>query len=155
MIGPMGDELPKLFLNLGKALESEPTVPQLRDIRQMFDSYVLSESVRRGLDRLNDPLSVAHMLDTIMHCKRTAEELRSRRLNARETTRLVGIAGGIGLAAGAVLAALALTTPAVAFIPFLAGTIICTRSIKQASESSEEITVLDQIIERLGELAGT
>lgn len=154
MILAMTDELPVLFSELRMALESGPTVAQLRDIRQMLDSYVLSESVRRALDRVNDPSSVARVLDEVRHCRRSTEELRSKRQDTRETTRLVGIAGGMGLAAGAVVGALALTMPAVAFIPFLAGAIICTRSMQQASQSSEEITVLDQIAERLRELAG-
>lgn len=154
MIGPMSDDLPLLFDEFEDAISVGPWVAQLRAIRDRLDTHELSEAVRHSVDRINDPARVGIVKNSILRCRRTTEELRSRRKELQETTRTVGIAGGIGVTGGAVVAAVALAAPVLAIIPFVAGALLSARSIQHSKMLSEEITVLDQIASRLEIFSG-
>ena len=148
----MGDDVIAIFEALVKALQSDPSVKDLREIREQLDSHVLSANIRDALRRLNDQDRIGALRDAATRCRRTAEDLSAKRRDTRDIFRIVAIGGGAGLGAGAIAGAMALAAPAVALIPFIGAGFIVWRGITSSRAFSEEITLLANIADRIHEL---
>lgn len=149
----MSTDLIALIDSFVEAMSGKAKTAELANIRDKLDSYVLGENIRSQLRRLNNPDEVGKIVDALRRLQRAAEALKYKRVNQRETLRLLGIGGGSGLAVASLIAMFSVATPAGLIIPLVLGGAIAGRSVVFGNESSDEIVLLEGIAERCKALA--
>lgn len=148
----MGDDVIAIFEATVKALQGDPSVKDLREIREQLDSHILWANMKDLLRRLNDQDRIAELRDAAARCRRAAQDLSAKQLDRRDVVRIVAIGGGVALGAGAIAGVMALAAPGVALIPLIGAGFIVWRGITSSRAVSEEITLLDNIADRIQEL---
>jgi hypothetical protein len=148
----MDEHLIQLFDCYREALQSEPTIQQLHEIRDQLDSWLLGENLARQLAVINDPDRIARLRDSATRLMRAAEDLSSKRQDSRDFVRTGGLTLGVGMMGGALAGVAALTFPALAILPFAGGVYIAWRAKSQSAKNSGEINLLNQIAGRLAGL---
>lgn len=136
-----------------EAMDSSASISDLRSIRDKMDSWLFRENVSEFLQRINDPLEIARLLDLLRRLQRDAEDLASQRSNVRELFRIGGVGGGISLVSGGILAALTTGSPAALIIPIVGTAVVVWQALVHSNQSSKEIGLLQQIAETARDLA--
>jgi hypothetical protein len=149
----MATDLIALIDAFAEAMSGKAQLADLAKIRDKLDSYIFGENVRSQLRRLNNPDEIGKIVDALRRLQRAAEALKHKRVNQRETLRVLGIGGGSALAVGSLVAMLSVATPAGLLIPLVLGGAIAGRSVVFGNETSDEIVLLEAIADRCKSLA--
>lgn len=134
---------------LRDALEGEPSIDRLREVRATIDDPAFGREVVEVARMINEPDTGDVLRRSMVDLQRACEEIATRREGDLRRIGLMGIGGGAGLATGGILAAVAIAVPAVALLPFAGGVYMLIRYGLADRQIGEEIGLCRQIAEEI------
>lgn len=145
----MAEDITALFDRLERLLDGKPGSAELVKIRDTLDDPLYVKEVVRFVSGINDPSVAAYLLGKIRRLRREVEAKCEKRKLHKELEVQMGVAGGIGIIGGSIIAAATATFPLVALVPVGGGAWLAFKGYFRASKRDEERHLLEQVAERM------
>jgi hypothetical protein len=127
----------------------EPDADALRSIRTILDDPSFLWEMKEHIHSLNDPDTIADILTRLTRLMREFGDLSDKRKVASELGFRVGLTTGVGMVAGAIVAAVTATVPWVVLIPIFGGGWMSWTGYHYGTKLSEEAQIYKNLSERM------
>lgn len=137
--------LSELFDQIAEAVRGQPTLAELRRLRDTCDSQTTQRATAEAFRGINNPDDSDQILDMHRRMIRALEEKISETSEKRDQAKVIGIGLGTSVAGGGILAAISIAVPAVAFIPIAGGAYCVWRGSENSKILTAEMTLYTQL----------
>ncbi|EAQ28809.1 hypothetical protein NAP1_14458 [Erythrobacter sp. NAP1] len=144
--------LSQLFEQISEAVRGEPTLHELRALRDSCDAQTTRRATFESFRGINNPNDADSIIDLHKKLIRDLEEKISSTREKRDQAKTVGMGIGGSVAGGGIVAALALAVPAVALIPIAGGAYCVWRGSENAKTLTSELTLYIQLKDAVEQL---
>ncbi len=141
-----------VFAEIVSGLKGEPAVERLREARDILDDPAFVAELIREIKTINDPDVLSDLLARIRRLRRDMEERRDKKLHNKEMIVQMGVAGGVGLVGGSIVAAAAATFPLIVLLPVVGGALMAFMGYRSASKLDGERHLYEQLAEQMNRI---
>ncbi len=145
----MAEDITALFDRLERLLLGKPSAAELTAIRNTLDDPAYVKEIVRFVNGINDPTVSGYLLGKIRRLRREVQAKCEKRKLHKELEVQMGVAGGIGIVGGSIIAAATATFPLLALVPVSGGAWLAFRGYFGAAKRDEERHLLEQVAERM------
>lgn len=145
----MADDITALFDRLERLLANKHGTAELTEIRDTLDDPLYVREIVRLVGTINDPSVAGYLIGKIRRLRREVEARCEKRKLHKELEVQMGVAGGIGIIGGSIIAAATATFPLIALVPVGGGAWLAYRGYFGAARRDEERHLLEQVAERM------